>query len=158
MINVCHFADHLNGKMDGVFTHIKMIVENTDKNKYKHFLCFQGDPFIEQEFTRLGGEIILIPSIKKKIPIRSFQEFFQHIKKKNIQIIHTHFLKPYVVAGLTNILLKKKLIYNYHGLFIDNEFYNKFEKMTYRIAHYLITLFKGVQLVLAPSLRSKELF
>jgi len=74
-----------------------------------------------------------------------------------IDIIHTHFLKPYAIAGIVNICLKIKLIYNYHGFFINNDFNSWYEKLIYRIAHLIIYLFGSVNLAIVPSQKCKEL-
>ena len=155
-IKVCHFADHLNGRVDGVFRHILSIVKNTDANLFEHYLCFQGDEYIERKFIDANGKIILLPSITSKYPIHSLRIFFKLMKEYEIDIIHCHFLKPYIVAGFCNIILKKKVIYNYHGLFIDHHFYNLYEKTLYRLSHYVITKLNAVQLAVTPSLASKS--
>lgn len=156
-INICHFADHLNGKQDGVFNHIISILQNTDKTRFKHYLCFQGDKYIEQEFQNYGGEVIIIPSLSKKIPLNVFYYFYQNIKSHKIDIIQSHFLKPYAIGGICNILLKKKMLFNYHGFFINNLFNSLLEQQIYRIAHLLITLTGSVDLAIVPSVNSRKL-
>lgn len=153
---IIHFADHLNGKVDGVFKHILSIVKNTDANLFEHYLCFQGDEYIERKFIEANGKIILLPTITSKYPIHSLRIFIKLMKEYEIDIIHCHFLKPYIVAGFCNIILKKIVIYNYHGLFIDHHFYNTYEKTLYRLSHYVITKFNAVQLAVTPSLASKS--
>ena len=156
MIKICHLADHLNGKVDGIFTHIKMIVRNSDRSKFLHYLCFQGDKNIEEEFENLGGKVIILPEITFKVPIKAIFKFIRIVHDENIQIFHTHYLKPYIIAGFCNIFLKRIVIFNYHGIFIKNEYNNFFEKAFYQIAHFAITKFRGVQLVLTPSKFSKK--
>lgn len=156
MIKICHLADHLSGKVDGIFTHIKMIVRNSDQRKFIHYLCFQGDKNIEEEVKNLGGKVIILPEITFKVPIKAIFKFIRIVRDENIQIVHTHYLKPYIIAGFCNIFLKRKVIFNYHGIFIKNEYYNFFEKALYQIAHFAITKFRGVQLVLTPSKFSKK--
>ncbi len=156
IIKVCHLADHLNGKVDGIFTHIKMIVRNSDRSKFLHYLCFQGDKNIEEEIENLGGKVIILPEITSKVPIKAIIKFIRIVRSENIQIVHTHYLKPYIIAGFCNIFLKRKVIFNYHGIFIKNEYYNFIEKALFQIAHFTITKFEGVQLVLTPSKFSKK--
>ncbi|MFA6980161.1 MAG: glycosyltransferase [Ignavibacteriaceae bacterium] len=155
-IKIIHFADHLNGKVDGVFRHILSIVKNTDANLFEHYLCFQGDEYIERKFIEANGKIILLPSIISKYPVHSLKIFYKLMKEYEVDIIHCHFLKPYIVAGFCNIILKKKVIYNYHGLFIDHHFYNRYEKTLYRISHYIINKLNAVQMAVTPSLASKS--
>lgn len=128
MIKVCHIADHLNGEIDGVFKHITTIIKETDHINIQHFLCFQGGRKIEEEIIKIGGNIILLPELSSKIPFISIIKFIKICKQNNFNVIHTHYLKSYIVAGLSNIFLKVKVIFNYHGLFINNEFYSFFEK------------------------------
>ncbi|MCK9210472.1 MAG: glycosyltransferase [Ignavibacteriaceae bacterium] len=156
-IKVCHFADHLNGKVDGVFKHILSIVKNTDASLFEHYLCFQGNEYIERKFIAANGKIILLPSITSKYPVHSLIIFYKLMKEYEVDIIHCHFLKPYIVAGFCNIILKKKVIYNYHGLFIDHHFYNVYEKTLYRLSHYIINKLNAVQLALTPSQASKSM-
>ena len=80
------------------------------------------------------------------------------MKNNNIDIIHTHLVKPYAIPGLVNIILQKKFIFNYHGIFLrNNPYYNFFERNIYSTIHFLIHLFGKVEVVLVPSKRSKEL-
>jgi len=156
VIKICHLADHLNGKVDGIFTHIKMIIRSSDRSKVLHYLCFQGDKDIEEEIENLGGKVIILPEITSKVPIKAIFKFTRIVRSENIQIVHTHYLKPYIIAGFCNIFFKRKVVFNYHGIFIQNEYYNLFEKALYQIVHFTITKFRGVQLVLTPSIFSKK--
>jgi|WetSurSiteA1Bulk_404760.scaffolds.fasta_scaffold11555_3 glycosyltransferase involved in cell wall biosynthesis len=156
MIKICHLAEHLNGEMDGVYNHIKMIIKESNAQKFEHYLCFQGNKKIEDEIISLGGKIIILPELSFKLPFFAVLKFIAIIKEFNIQIIHTHFLKSYIIAGITNIILCKNVIYNYHGLFINNEFYGAFKRLLYKLSHFMICLLKGVQIALVPSKESKN--
>lgn len=154
MINICHIADHLNGEIDGVFKHISSIIKLTGNKNFKHYLCFEGNKQIEEEIKRLGGNLIILPEIRSKLPFLAVIKFIKLCIKNDIEIIHAHFLKSYIIAGLGNVFMKKKVIYNYHGLFIRNEFYNLFERALYQLFHFIICQLKGVQLALVPSKES----
>ena len=154
MIRVCHVADHLDGEVDGVYSHILEIIQLTDKKKIEHFLCFQGNFKIDGEIKNLGGKIILLPHLSSKFPLLAIIKFIQLMRKEEIDIIHTHFFKSYVVAGISNIILRKKLIYNFHGLFIKNDYYNFFERAVYKFLHNLICWFKAVNEAIVPSKES----
>ncbi len=94
----------------------------------------------------------------KKISIKAFKDIYEILKNNNIDIVHTHLIKPYAISGLVNIFLRKKFIFNYHGIFLkNNPYYNFIERSIYSVIHFLIYLFGKVDVVLVPSKRSKEL-
>jgi len=158
MINVCHIVNLITGKADGVYTHLKMIFTLSDKERFQHYLIFQGGEKIEKELSEMGIKVLVSNSLKKKISIKAFKDIYMFIKKNDISIIHTHLIKPYAIAGLLNIFLRKKFIFNYHGLFLSNNiYYGAFEKIVYRLIHFIINLLGTVNAVLVPSRRSKEL-
>jgi len=158
MIKVCHIANHITGKSDGVYTHLKMIFRNSDKGKFQHYLIFQGGEKIENELSDMGIKVFVSESLKKKISLKAFIDIYRFIKENDITIIHTHLVKPYAIAGLVNILLRRKFIFNYHGLFIfNNVYYGLVEKIVYGTIHFIINIFKVLDVVLVPSKRSKEL-
>ncbi len=119
MIRVCHIVNIITGKSDGVYAHLKMIFTLSDKTKFEHFLIFQGGEKIEKELSEMGIKFLVSESLKKKISVKAFSDIYSFIKKNDISIIHTHLIKPYTIAGLVNIFLRKKFIFNYHGLFIS---------------------------------------
>ena len=155
-LRICHFVNHITGKSDGVYTHLMMLFKNLDRSKYEQFLVFQGNEKIENELKEWGIEVYAIPNLDKKFSIKSFVQFYKFAKSHQIDIIHTHFLKPYAIGGLTNIILRRKMIHNYQGLFINNLYNSKLEKLFYRTVHIIIFLFKSVDLAIVPSFTSKE--
>lgn len=158
MIKVCHIVNLITGKADGVYAHLKSIFRNYDQNKFEHILIFQGGEIIEKEVRELGVKVFTSESLKKKISLRVFSDIIRIIKSEQIDIIHTHLIKPYAIAGLINIFLKKKFIFNYHGIFLkNNPYYNFIERSTYSAIHFLIYLFGKVDVVLVPSKMSKRL-
>ncbi len=158
MIKVCHIVNLITGKADGVYSHLKMIFQNSDRTKFQHYLVFQGGEKIEREISELGVNVFVSESLKKKISVKAFFEIYRIIKQNNISIIHTHLVKPYTIAGLLNIFLRKKFIFNYHGLFLsENIYYGFTEKLIYRICHLLINILGTVNAVLVPSKRSQAL-
>jgi glycosyltransferase involved in cell wall biosynthesis len=158
MITVCHIVNLITGKADGVYTHLKMIFENSDQTKFQHLLIYQGGEKVKRELTTLGVQVFVSESLKKKISIRAFWDIYHIAKKNNVDIIHTHLVKPYAIAGLVNIILRKKFIFNYHGIFLtNNPYYNVLEKLIYQLIHYLIYSFGNVDAVIVPSRKSKEL-
>jgi len=158
MIKICHIVNHITGRADGVYTHLKMIFRCTDKNKFQHYLIFQGGEKVEKELSEMGVKVFVCKSLKKKVSLKAFIDIYKFIRENDIDIIHSHLIKPYAIAGLVNIFLRRKFIFNYHGLFIyNNVYYDIIEKFIYGLFHYLINLFKVADVVLVPSKRSKEL-
>lgn len=158
MIKVCHIVNLITGRTDGVYAHLKMIFENSDKTKFQHYLIFQGSENIEKELSEIGVIVFVSASLKKKISLRTFYDVYRFLKSNNIDIVQAHLIKPYAISGLVNILLGKKFIFNYHGIFLENNpYYSFIERSIYSIIHYLIFLFSRVNLVLVPSKKSKEL-
>ncbi|MDZ7623395.1 MAG: glycosyltransferase family 4 protein [Ignavibacteriaceae bacterium] len=157
-IKVCHIVNLITGQADGVYTHLKMIFKNYDKDKFEHILIFQGGEKIEKEVRELGVKVFTSESLKKKISLRAFSDINSIIDFEQIDIIHAHLIKPYAIAGLINIFLKKKFIFNYHGIFLkNNPYYNFIERSIYSVIHYLIHLLSKVDAVLVQSKMSKQL-
>jgi hypothetical protein len=158
MIKVCHIVNLITGKSDGVYAHLKMILNNSDRSEFEHYLIFQGGEKVEKEITDLGIKVFVVPSLKKKVSLQPFIDVHKILKANEIDIIHTHLVKPYTIAGLLNLVLKRKFIFNYHGLFIGkNPYYGFVEKSIYKTIHGIINLFNAVDVVLVPSVKSKEL-
>ena len=158
MIRVCHIVNLITGRADGVYTHLKMIFKNYDRIKFEHYLIFQGEETIENEVGEMGTKVFVSTSLKKKISVKAFVDIHRFLKNNNIDIIQVHLIKPYAIAGLVNIILRKKFIFNYHGIFLrNNPYYNFIGKSIYSAIHYLIFVFGKVDAVLVPSNRSKEL-
>ena len=160
-IKICHFVNLITGRADGVYAHLKMIFKYVDQEKFQQYLVFQGNPEIEEEITKLGVKVYVMGSLNKKYSIKSFKDFYSFVKSENIDIIHAHFLKPYAISGIVNIFLKRRMIFNYNGLFIDNLYNKKIEiiiyNFFYKIFHLIINLSNSVNIAIVPSNRSKEL-
>lgn len=158
MIRVCHIVNNITGETDGVYKHLKMIFLNYDLSRFEHFLIFQGGEKVQKEISELGINVFISEALGQRIFIKSFIDVFSILKKNNIDIIHTHLIKPYIVAGIVNIFCRKKFIFNYHGIFLaGNPYYSTIQKIIYQIFHVLIYIFSKVDTVIVPSKRSKEL-
>ncbi|MCB9206262.1 MAG: glycosyltransferase [Ignavibacteriales bacterium] len=128
MIKVLHIADLLENNISGVYKHIKLINQFTDKEKIKHYLIYSNGDLIARDFKSDGGFALEVIDLNSKIPVKAIWVIKNFIERYDIDILHTHFTKSYLIAGILNIFLKKKVIVNYHGLIIANQFYNHFEK------------------------------
>lgn len=155
MIKVGHVVNLISGEADGVYKHLEMIFNNYDKNKFEHFLIFQGGKTIENKLKRLNIRFFVVPNLKKKFSLRSFSQLFHIIKKENPSILHAHLIKPYILVGLLNIIFRKSMIFNYHGSFINNDYNTRVEKFLYTFFHRVIELFCPTKIVLVPSSSSK---
>ena len=156
-IKICHFVNIITGTTDGVYTHILMLLKNLDPEKYEQILVFHGGDKITSEVSALGIKVIELPSLNKKFSLRVFKDFVEVVTTNNVDIIQAHLLKPYIIAGLVNIFLTRKVIFNYNGLFIDNVYYSYGEKLIYKIFHLIISIFGSVDLAVVPSKTSAKL-
>ena len=66
MIRVCHIVNLITGRADGVYTHLKMIFQNSDKTKFQHYLIFQGGENIEKEVAEMGVKVFVSTSSEKE--------------------------------------------------------------------------------------------
>lgn len=155
-IKICHFVNRITGREDGVFKHLIGQLVFLEKEKFEQFVIFQGGGEIEKIFKSINIKYYIIDELEKKFSIKFFNKFIKIILAENVDIINAHLIKPYVIAGLSNICLRKKLIFSYHGLFIKNDYNSPFEQIIYKTAHTLITFFNKVY-VLTPSVKSKEI-
>lgn len=135
-----------------------MIFLSYDPSRFEHYLVFQGGEKVQKEMSELGVKVFVSETLGKKIFIKSFIDLFSIMKKNNIDVIHSHLIKPYIVAGIVNIICRKKFIFNYHGIFLaSNPYYSTIQKIIYQILHVLIYTFNRVDIVLVPSKKGKEL-
>lgn len=155
-IRVCHICDRITGKADGVFTHLLMLLRNVDNNRFEQIVIYQGGEVVENELIKLGIKFYVIPGLIKRFSVTGIISIYKILKEEKIDIIHTHLIKPYILAGLINIFQKKKLIFNYHGLFIDSVFHGYFEKQVLYAFHLIVCLTKAVDIALVPSKFSKQ--
>lgn len=158
-IKICHFAHRLTGKSDGIFTHLKMLFELLEKERFEQILMYSGnEENINSYCKSLGIKVYNIPELYKKVPIKLFFKMMVIFKEENIDIIHTHLVKPYIFAGLVNLFLNKKLIFNYQGVFLSKNYYSNIERIILRLLHIALQLKDGGRNILAitPSKISSE--
>ncbi len=155
-IKICHFVNRITGRDDGVFKHLIGQLVFLDKEKFEQFVVFQGGETVENYLKSINVKYFIIKEIEKKFSFKFFNNFKEIIIKENVDIINAHLIKPYVIAGLLNIVLHRKLIFSYHGLFIKNDYNTPKEQLIYKISHFIISIFNKVY-VLTPSKKSKEM-
>src|SRR3989339_1240862 len=156
MIRVCHIADHMTGKADGIYTQLLMQFRFMDTNRFEQHLILSHPIENIEIYKELGVKIKLLPKLKSKIPLIAFLQTVFFIKKNKIDVLHVHFLKPYIIIGIANLFLRKGAIYNYHGLSFDNLFNSRTESMIYKIFNRFINFVKSYNLIIAPSEESKR--
>lgn len=156
-IKICHIAHKLTGKSDGVFTHLKMLFELLDKNQFEQVLMYSGnEPLIDSYMQSLGIKVYNIPELNKKLPIKLFFKIFRILRKENVDIIHTHLVKPYIFAGLINLILNRKLIFNYQGIFFTPKYYSILDRTLLNLLNLILGLNKKNVVAIAPSKLSLE--
>ncbi len=155
-IKVCHFVNRITGKEDGVFRHLCAQIKFLDNSKYEQFVVFQGDFFVENIFRELNVHYYSLPLLNKKYSIKIFYYFAKIILSEKVDVINAHSLKPYIIAGLLNFFLRKKIIYSSHGSFIENDYNTKLDKFIYKILHQIICRINDVN-VLTPSRTNKNI-
>lgn len=155
-IKVCHIVNRITAKEDGVFRHIYAQLKYLDNEMYEQFVVFHGDFFVEKIFREYNIKYYSLPLLNKKYSIKIFFYLTKIIISENVDIINAHLLKPYIIAGLINLFLRKKLIFSYHGSFIENDYNTKIEKLIYKIIHQFVSRFNNVK-VLVPSKKSKNI-
>ncbi len=148
---ILHLIHHISGTADGSFNHLLMLLKNTDKKKYEHMVFVENVEKAIQKLEKLSLTLFIDKSIKNKIPILTWIKIYKIIKKYEIDLIQTHSTKTYILFGLLNIFLRKKHLFNYHGTFIFNRYYNIIEKVILYLLHFVVYFFNGCQMVIAPS-------
>jgi len=158
-ITICHILNLITGRADGVYTHLKMLLNLLPKDKYRQIVIFQGGQTVHDKLTKMGIKTFIVPSLsnKNKNIFRSIYEVRRILINENVDIIHTHFIKSYIIFGLINLFLKKKHIFNYHGIFIDNIYYLQYEKIILNLVHFFICKTKCVDIAVVPSYFSKSI-
>ena len=156
MIKVCHIADHMTGKADGIYTQLLLQFRFMDKNCFEQHLILSYPIENLKEYEKLGIKVKILPRLKSKIPIIAFLQIASYIKENKIDVLHVHFLKPFVIIGIANIFLRRGAIYNYHGLSFDNLFNTRIESAIYKFFNRLINVLKTYDLIIAPSQESKR--
>ncbi|MEG8947197.1 glycosyltransferase [Rosettibacter firmus] len=153
-IKICHFVNKITGREDGVLNHILAQIKLL--SEFEQIIIYQGEKDVERIVNKFNVKYCSLECLNKKYSLKVFIQFYKIITSEDVDIIIAHKIKPYVIAGLLNIFLRRKLIYNYHGSFIKNDYNTKTEQLIYKILHWLISLFNNVYVV-TPSKTSSIL-
>jgi len=91
---------------------VEMVMYNLSKKlqtrSFKIFLVAFKDGYLRQIFKEVGVNVTVFER-KTKLDFALFQKLYCFIKKKNIDIVHTHGHFPGIIGRLVGKLLKKKL-------------------------------------------------
>lgn len=156
-IKICHICDRITGQSDGVYTHLLMLLNNIDKNRFEQIVIYQGGELVENELIKNNIYRFIVPELKKRFSFKAFIKIYKILMNEEVDIIQTHLLKPYIICGLMNIFLRKKLVFNYNGLFISSVYHNPLERLVLQIIHIIIVSSGSVQLAIVPSQNSKRI-
>jgi glycosyltransferase involved in cell wall biosynthesis len=127
-----------------------------DRKRFEYHIIL-AYPIENLEVLEYAGiKVKILPNLRSKLPLVAFFKIIYYIINNNIDVLHVHFLKPFVIIGIANIFLRKGSIYNYHGLSFDNLFNNRIETTIYKIFNSFINLMKSYDLIIAPSEESKR--
>lgn len=146
----------MTGKADGIYTQLYLQFKLLNKNLFEHHLILAYPIENIAAFKEFGVEVKIFPNLKSKFPLIAFFQIISYITKNRIDVLHVHFLKPFVLIGIINTLLRKGCLYNYHGLSFDNKFNNKIETTIYKFFNFFINLTKSYDMIIAPSEESKR--
>ncbi len=157
-IKICHIVNVITGRTDGVFKHMTYLFKYLDKTKYEQYLIYQGGEDVKFQCEQIGLKYFEIPELNKTFSIKALKRIKNIINEHNIDIIHSHVVKPYIYAGILNFFLNKKHMFNYHGIFLrNNYYYSSVHKTIIGLLHSVINLFSKVDLVVVPSKSSKKI-
>lgn len=156
-IKICHVIDHITALADGRFTHLKMIFDNLDQEKYSHILIYEGGEEVKRKLNNSNVKVFDLKCLDDKIPIKSFIQLYRIIKKESVDILQSHSTKAYILLGIISIISRIDHIYNYHGIFIKNIYYNKFKKSILYSLHLIIYYLFGCRIAIAPSKNSLKI-
>ena len=116
-----------------------MLGENLDNNFEVYYSAPKSD-----NFARFLNSKNYISISERQINPKDIFTLIKFSKKNNIDIIHAHGKGAGVIARLTNIFIKKKLIYTFHGIHVEchnffiNLVYLFYENLLGRIDTYKI--------------------
>jgi glycosyltransferase involved in cell wall biosynthesis len=152
---ICHVDPFLSAKADGIYSHIKSLIQNVNPT-FKHIIIFGGFIDAKRSLEELGVKSYFVPELEKKISFSVLFKLLNILRKENVDIIHAHALKSYILCGIINIFLRKKMIYNDHGVFIDSEYHNRLGKSLLLILHRIINSSGSVDAFITPSKYCKK--
>jgi len=133
-INLCHIitTSELGGAQLSTY---RILIELAKQSNLNIFLIYGTKGPLSQDFQNLKNvTVIRLNKLNRTFsPLKDLLSLIQVItiiKKKKIQIIHTHSSKASLIGRLAGIITRIKIIHTYHG-FGHDFFLNKYLRLIY---------------------------
>lgn len=155
-IKIAHVASRLTGKEDGRFKHIIAQINLLDRECFNQILITNPGEYLEKKLKEINIRSFILLKLNYGIKTSTIVHLYKILKEENVDFICVHCLKSYVLAGLINVFLRKKLVFYHHGITIKNDYNSSLQQIIYRVLHTLIKSLNKIS-VLSPSKNSINL-
>lgn len=155
-IKIAHVASRLTGKEDGRFKHIIAQINLLDRARFNQILITNPGEYLEKKLKAINIRSFILPKLNYGFNPNTIVHLYKILKEENVDFICVHCLKSYVLAGLINVFLRKKLVFYHHGITIKNDYNSSLQQIIYRILHTIIKSLNKIS-VLSPSKNSISL-
>lgn len=155
-IKIAHVASRLTGKEDGRFKHIIAQINLLDRALFNQILITNPGEYLEKKLKAINIRYFILPKLNYGFNPNTIVHLYKILKEENVDFICVHCLKSYVLAGLINVFLRKKLVFYHHGITIKNDYNSSLQQIIYRILHTIIKSLNKIS-VLSPSKNSISL-
>ena len=136
-MKVLHIIDHLN--IGGAQTILKGILEKEKNNK--NIFCYVLKN--SKAKIKINSQNLYLCKNYSRLNVRSLFELKKIIKNENVDILHCHLMKAYILGYLLKLLFFKniKLVFHEHGeIFINRKWYSCFVKIAQKKVNLLIAV------------------
>lgn len=155
-IKIAHVASRLTGKEDGRFKHIIAQINLLDRESFNQILITNPGEYLKKKLKEIKIRSFILLKLNYGFKTSTIVHLYKILKEENVDFICVHCLKSYVLAGLINVFLRKKLVFYHHGIIIKNDYNSSLQQIIYRILHTLIKSLNKIS-VLSPSKNSINL-
>lgn len=155
-IKIAHVASRLTSKEDGRFKHIIAQINLLDRECFNQILITNPGEYLEKKLKEINIRSFILLKLNYGFKTSTIVHLYKILKEENVDFICVHCLKSYVLAGLINVFLRKKLVFYHHGITIKNDYNSSLQQIIYRILHTLIKSLNKIS-VLSPSKNSINL-
>ena len=147
---IVHFTKDLTGRSDGIFNTIRAIIDETNDGTFHHIILYEEESEVSVAIEKNGYIGKPVKGMRKKVPLKAILNYMNVIRSSNADVVHTHALKPLLISLITNVFLKKKLIFHFHGQLIKSEYYASSWQMVLRALLILLLKLNKITAI-APS-------
>ncbi len=125
------------------------------KNKFNLFIAAPNDtPYFSKYKEKLSeNSLFIIPH--RKFTLRSFFQLRAFIKKKKINIIHSHGKGAGIYSRLLSIVVGVKCVHTFHGVHVQN--YGVLLRSIYKVTERILSFFTDRFIVVSESEKRKVL-